>query len=189
MSKADSDRGRFFIPLRVRDDSKFLNLLEKGDEKSKNEILKLKELPNERLEGSWRALWLGIRTFFGFKLSVVVLPRISTFGKPNANMKTFGKSNATEKCSRNPIFPSQRYICRPKTFGKPNANLKTFGKSNATVKLRLAAAKCAFPRLLLVCCCCCLFVYGKNQRPAPPVNIGKQFLVTRQNVKNKKNDA
>ena len=114
VSNADSDRGRFFIPLRVRDDSKFLNLLEKGDEKSKNEILKLKELPNERLEGSWRALWLGIRTFFGFKLSVVVLPRISTFGKPNANMKTFGKSNATEKCSRNPIFPSQRYNCRPK---------------------------------------------------------------------------
>ena len=37
-------------------------------EKSKNEILKLKELPNERLEGSWVALWLGIRTFFGFKL-------------------------------------------------------------------------------------------------------------------------
>ena len=88
--------------------------LEKGDEKSKNEILKLKKLPNERLEGSWRALWLGFRTFFGFKLSVVVLPRISTFGKPNANMKTFGKSNATEKCSRNPIFPSQRYNCRPK---------------------------------------------------------------------------
>ena len=54
-----------------------------------------------------------------------------------------------------------------KTFGEPNANLKTFGKSNATVKLRLAAAKCAFPRLLLVCCC--LLVYGKNQRPAPPV--------------------
>ena len=26
MSNADSDRGRFFIPLRVRDDSKFLNL-------------------------------------------------------------------------------------------------------------------------------------------------------------------
>ena len=52
-----------------------------------------------------------------------------------------------------------------KTFGEPNANLKTFGKSNATVKLRLAAAKCAFPRLLLVC----LLLYGKNQRPAPPV--------------------
>ena len=75
----------------------------KSYEKSNNEILKLKELPNERLEGSWGALWLGIRTFFGFKLSVVVLPRISTFGKPNANMKTFGKSNATEKCSRNPF--------------------------------------------------------------------------------------
>ena len=43
------------------------------DEKSKNEILKLKELPNERLEGSWGALWLGIRTFFGFKLGVVGL--------------------------------------------------------------------------------------------------------------------
>ena len=39
----------------------------------KNEILKLKELPNERLEGSWGALWLGIRTFFGFKLGVVGL--------------------------------------------------------------------------------------------------------------------
>ena len=37
------------------------------------EILKLKELPNERLEGSWRALWLGIRTLFGFKLGVVGL--------------------------------------------------------------------------------------------------------------------
>ena len=58
--------------------------------------------------------------------------RPETFRKPNANLKTFGKSTATEKCSRNPIFPSQRYICRPKTFGKPNANLKTFGKSNAT---------------------------------------------------------
>ena len=34
-----------------------------------------------------------------------------------------------------------------KTFGEPNANLKTFGKSNATVKLRLAAAKFAFPHL------------------------------------------
>ena len=39
----------------------------------KNEILKLKELPNERLEGSWGALWLGIRTVFGFKLGVVGL--------------------------------------------------------------------------------------------------------------------
>ena len=37
------------------------------------ELLKLKELPNERLEGSWRALWLVIRTFFGFKLGVVGL--------------------------------------------------------------------------------------------------------------------
>ena len=45
----------------------------KIDEKSNNEILKLKELPNERLEGSWGALWLGIRTFFGFKLGVVGL--------------------------------------------------------------------------------------------------------------------
>ena len=35
--------------------------------------MKLKELPNERLEGSWGALWLGIRTFFGFKLGVVGL--------------------------------------------------------------------------------------------------------------------
>ena len=47
--------------------------MKKIDEKSKNEILKLKELPNERLEGSWGALWLGIRTFFGFKFSVVGL--------------------------------------------------------------------------------------------------------------------
>ena len=45
----------------------------KIDEKSKNEILKLKELPNERLEGSWGALWLGIGTFFGFKLGAVGL--------------------------------------------------------------------------------------------------------------------
>ena len=85
VSNTDSDRGRFFIPLRVRDDSKFLNLLEKSvilierrffircRENMKNEILKLKELPNERLEGSWGALWLGIRTFFGLKLSVVGL--------------------------------------------------------------------------------------------------------------------
>ena len=41
------------------------------DEKSKNEILKLKELPNERVEGSWGALWLGIRTFFGFQVRVL----------------------------------------------------------------------------------------------------------------------
>ena len=73
MSNADSDRGRLISSLRVRDDSKFSNLLEKGDEKSKNEILKLKELPNERLEGSWGALWLGIRTFLGLKLGVVGL--------------------------------------------------------------------------------------------------------------------
>ena len=45
-----------------------MNLLEKMNEKSKNEILRLKELPNERLEGSWRTLWLGIRTLFGFKI-------------------------------------------------------------------------------------------------------------------------
>ena len=45
----------------------------KSGEKSENEILKLKELPNERLEGSWGALWLGIRTFVGSKLGVVNL--------------------------------------------------------------------------------------------------------------------
>ena len=33
----------------------------------------MKELPNEHLEGSWGALWLGIRTFFGFRLGVVGL--------------------------------------------------------------------------------------------------------------------
>jgi len=33
----------------------------------------LKELPNERLEGSWGALWLGIGMFFGFKLGAVGL--------------------------------------------------------------------------------------------------------------------
>ena len=33
----------------------------------------MKELPNECLEGSWGALWLGIRTFVGFKLGVVGL--------------------------------------------------------------------------------------------------------------------
>ena len=32
------------------------------------EILKLKELPNDGLETSWGALWLGIRTFFGFNI-------------------------------------------------------------------------------------------------------------------------
>ena len=73
VSKPDSDRGRLISPLRVRDDSKFLNLLEKCNEKSKNEILKLKELPNERLEGSWGAVWLVIWMFFGLKLSVVGL--------------------------------------------------------------------------------------------------------------------
>ena len=56
----------------------------------------------------------------------------------------------------------------PETFGKSNANLKTFGKSNADGKLRLWAANCAFSRLLVVVCCL-LPVYGKNQRPAPPV--------------------
>ena len=29
------------------------------------EILKLKELPNDGLETSWGALWLGIRSFSG----------------------------------------------------------------------------------------------------------------------------
>ena len=32
------------------------------------EILKLKELPNDGFETSRGALWLGIGTFFGFKL-------------------------------------------------------------------------------------------------------------------------
>ena len=32
------------------------------------EILKFKELPNDGLETSWGALWLGIRTFFGSKI-------------------------------------------------------------------------------------------------------------------------
>ena len=41
--------------------------------KVKTEILKLKELPNERLKGSWGGLWLGIRTVVGFKLGVVGL--------------------------------------------------------------------------------------------------------------------
>ena len=45
----------------------------KSYEKSNNEILKLKELPNERLEGSWVALRLGLRTCFGFKLGAVGL--------------------------------------------------------------------------------------------------------------------
>ena len=35
---------------------------------ARTEILKLKELPNEGLESSWGALWLGIRTFFGFNI-------------------------------------------------------------------------------------------------------------------------
>ena len=33
----------------------------------------MKELQNEHLEGSWDAVWLGIRTLFGFKLGVVGL--------------------------------------------------------------------------------------------------------------------
>ena len=33
-----------------------------------SEILKLKELPNDGLETSWGALWLGIRTFFDFNV-------------------------------------------------------------------------------------------------------------------------
>ena len=32
------------------------------------EILKLKKLPNDGLETSWGALWLGIRTFVGFNV-------------------------------------------------------------------------------------------------------------------------
>ena len=34
------------------------------------EILKLKELPNDGLETSWGALWLGIRTFFGYQYTL-----------------------------------------------------------------------------------------------------------------------
>ena len=45
--------------------------MKKIDEKSKNEILKLKELPNEHIEGSWDAVWLCIRTRFGFMSGVV----------------------------------------------------------------------------------------------------------------------
>ena len=45
-----------------------MDFLTKLMKSQKNEILKLKELQNERLEGSWGALWLGIRTFFGFML-------------------------------------------------------------------------------------------------------------------------
>ena len=47
----------------------------------KTEILNLKELPNERLEGSWCALWLGIRTFFGLKLGVVGLQGLGLFAR------------------------------------------------------------------------------------------------------------
>ena len=62
---------------------------------------------------------------------------------------------AGEKCAAETQFSLVNdTTADQKTFGEPNANLKTFGKSNATVKLRLAAAKCAFPRLLLVVCCC-----------------------------------
>ena len=32
------------------------------------DILKLEELPNDGLDTSWGALWLGIRTFFGFNV-------------------------------------------------------------------------------------------------------------------------
>ena len=52
--------------------------MKKIDENSKNEILKLKELPNERLEGSWGALWLGFRTLFGFKLEYRRPPGVKT---------------------------------------------------------------------------------------------------------------
>ena len=52
------------------------------------EILKLKELPNERLEGSWGALWLGIRTFFGFKLGVVDLQCQSQSRNPKIERAT-----------------------------------------------------------------------------------------------------
>ena len=48
-----------------------LEILAGGPGLCRTEIVKLKELPNERLEGSWDALWLGIRTFFGCKLGVV----------------------------------------------------------------------------------------------------------------------
>ncbi len=53
----------------------------------------MKELPNERLEGSWGALWLGIRTFFVFKLGVVGLqgqsrnPKIERKELPNESLE------------------------------------------------------------------------------------------------------
>ena len=45
-------------------------------------------LPNERLESVWDALWLGIRTFLGFKMSnwsqlgVSILKPVSAHPKP-----------------------------------------------------------------------------------------------------------
>ena len=51
-------------------------------------------------------------------------------------------------------------------FSSNGRNPETFGKSNANGKLRVCAANCAFSHLLVVCL---LPVYGKNQRPAPPV--------------------
>ena len=36
------------------------------------EILKLKELPNDGLETSWGALWLGIRTLVGFSVEYYI---------------------------------------------------------------------------------------------------------------------
>ena len=52
---------------------------------ARTEILKLKELRNELLEGSWGVLWVGIRTVFGFKLGVV---RLQGEGKLMKSQKT-----------------------------------------------------------------------------------------------------
>ena len=38
-----------------------------------------KELPNERLEGSWGDLWLGIRTFFAVGLQAVTLGLLEVY--------------------------------------------------------------------------------------------------------------
>ena len=38
------------------------------------EILELNWLPNERFQGSWDALWLGIRMLFGFDIQYRMPP-------------------------------------------------------------------------------------------------------------------
>ena len=79
------------------------------DKGSKNEILKLKELPNERLEGSWGTLWLGIRRY----PIIQVTEEISQVKKwPAAGHEQSSFRHHQNACSR-PRYP-QFQCCRSK---------------------------------------------------------------------------